>query len=101
MNMMIYKMNAGEIKQLLHDFYATRYGKSIYVICYVVPFILFVVTMGMFFGFLVKHGEANYVLVVLPFLCMNTFCIGSYFYYKELKEFAESKSKDKKKTTLL
>ena len=92
---MIYKMNAGEIKQLLHDFYATRYGKSIYVICYVVPFILFVVTMGMFFGFLVKHGEANYVLVVLPFLCMNTFCIGSYFYYKELKEYAEAEHRKK------
>ena len=32
---------------------------------------------------------------------MNTFCIGSYFYYRELKEFAESKGKDKKKMTWL
>ena len=92
---MIYKMNAKEIKQLLHDFYGTRYGKSIFVVCYAVPFITFMITMGMFVAFLMRHGdgEANYVLVGLPFLCMNIFCIGSYFYYKELKEFAEHRKK--------
>ena len=90
---MIYKMGPSEIRKLIHEFYATRYGKSIFVICYVVPFITFMVTMGMFFGFLLKHGQANYVLVGLPFLCMNIFCIGSYFYYKELRAFAESKKK--------
>ena len=90
---MIYKMNAREIKKLLKEFYGTRYGKSIFVVCYAVPFITFMVTMGMFVAFLLKDGEANYVLVGLPFLCMNIFCIGSYFYYKELKEFDESKRK--------
>ncbi|MBQ6494506.1 MAG: hypothetical protein IJI49_00730 [Bacilli bacterium] len=87
---MIYKMNGKEMKKLLHDFYSTRYGKSIYVICYAVPFITFMVTMGMFLGLLVK-GEANYVLIAIAFLCMNIFCIGSYFYYKELRVFAESR----------
>ena len=92
---MIYKMDGKEIKKLLHDFYRTRYGKSIFVVCYAVPFIMFVVTIGMFLAFLLKHGEANYVLVGLPFLCMNIFCIGSYFYYKELKEFAEAEHRKK------
>ena len=87
---MIYKMNGKEMKKLLHDFYSTRYGKSIYVICYAVPFITFMFTMGMFLGLLVK-GEANYVLIAIAFLCMNIFCIGSYFYYKELRVFAESR----------
>ena len=90
---MIYKMDAKEIKKLLHDFYGTRYGKSIFVVCYAVPFITFVVTMGMFLAFVLKHGQADYTLVFLPFLCMNIFCIGSYFYYKELKEFAEHRKK--------
>lgn len=83
-------MNGKEMKKLLHDFYSTRYGKSIYVICYAVPFITFMVTMGMFLGLLVK-GESNYILVAIAFLCMNIFCIGSYFYYKELRVFAESR----------
>lgn len=83
-------MNGKEMKKLLHDFYSTRYGKSIYVICYAVPFITFMVTIGMFLGLLVK-GEANYVLIAIAFLCMNIFCIGSYFYYKELRVFAESR----------
>ena len=89
---MIYKMNAKEMKKVLHDFYKTRYGKTIFVVCYAVPFITFMVTMGMFFSSLVR-GEGNYVIVALAFMCMNIFCIGSYFYYKELKEFAEYKKK--------
>ena len=89
---MIYKMNGKEIKKLLHDFYDTRYGKSLFVICYAVPFITFMVTIGMFLSSLLK-GEGSYVLVALAFMCMNIFCIGSYFYYKELRVFAEHKKK--------
>ncbi len=89
---MIYGMNAREIKKLLKDFYKTRYGKSIFVICYAVPFITFMVTMGMFLGLLTK-GEANYVLIAIAFLCMNIFCIGSYFYYRELRIFADDRRK--------
>ena len=85
---MIYKLNGKEIKKLLHDFYETRYGKSIFVVCYAVPFITFMVTMGMFLSSLV-NGRSNYILVAIAFLCMNIFCIGSYFYYKELRIFAE------------
>ena len=87
---MIYKLDGKGMKKLLHDFYATRYGKSIYVVCYAVPFITFMVTMGMFLGLLVK-GEANYLLVAIAFLCMNIFCIGSYFYYRELRVFADER----------
>ena len=89
---MIYKMDGKEIKKLLRDFYDTRYGKSLFVICYAVPFIMFMVTMGMFISSLV-YGESDYMLVALPFFCMNIFCIGSYFYYKELRVFAEHKKK--------
>ena len=89
---MIYKMSPSEVRKLLREFYATRYGKTIFVTCYAVPFITFVVTMGMFLALLFK-GNANMYLVGIAFLCMNIFCIGSYFYYKELKEFAESKKK--------
>ena len=87
---MIYKMDGKEMKKLLHDFYSTRYGKSIYVVCYAVPFITFMVTMGMFISSIV-NGEANYILIAIAFMCMNIFCIGSYFYYRELRIFAEHK----------
>ena len=90
---MIYKMDGKEIRKLLKEFYATRYGKSIFVVCYAVPFITFVVTIGMFLALLLKGAGANYVLVAIAFLCMNIFCIGSYFYYRELREFAENRKK--------
>ena len=83
-------MDGKGIKKLLKEFYATRYGKSIFIICYAVPFITFMVTMGMFISSLV-NGEGNYILVAIAFLCMNIFCLGSYFYYRELREFAEHK----------
>lgn len=91
---MIYKMNPSEIKKLLREFYTTRYGKSIFVICYVVPFLLFMATIGMF---LVSFGDVGtiekYMVILTAFLCMNIFCIGSYFYYRELRKFAEYKKK--------
>ena len=87
---MIYKMDAKEMKKLLREFFDTRYGKSIFVVCYAVPFITFTVTLGMFLASLV-NGESNYILVALPFFCMNIFCLSSYFYYKEVKDFAEHK----------
>ncbi|MEE3343327.1 MAG: hypothetical protein VZS44_04470 [Bacilli bacterium] len=91
---MIYKMSPSEIKKLLHDFYATRYGKSIFVICYVVPLLLFAITMGMFLLSFVQVGTIEkYLVIFTAFLCMNVFCIGSYFYYRELREFAEHKKK--------
>ena len=96
---MIYKMGPNEINKLLHEFYETRYGKMIFVTCYAVPFITFVVTIGMFFALLIK-GNANYVIIAIAFLCMNIFCIGSYFYYKEVRIFAETRD-SKKKMTLL
>ena len=85
-------MNAKEMRKLLHDFLGTRYGKSIFVVCYAVPFITFMVTMGMFFSSIV-NGEANYILIAIAFLCMNIFCIGSYFYYREVRIFAEHRKK--------
>ncbi len=97
---MIYKMSPKEIRKLLHEFYSTRYGKSIFVICYAVPFITFMITMGMFVSSMI-HDNCNYVMVCVPFLCMNIFCVGSYFYYKELRVFADAKGKEKKKITLL
>ncbi len=91
---MIYKMNPKEIKKLLHEFYATRYGKSIFVICYVVPFITFMITMGMFISSFKDASETEkYMVIFTAFLCMNIFCLGSYFYYKELREFAEHRKK--------
>ena len=82
---MIYKMSPSEIKKTLKEFYATRYGKSIFVICYVVPFLLFMVTISMF---LISFTDVNeiekYFVILIAFLCMNVFCIGSYFYYREL-----------------
>ena len=87
---MIYDMKAREIRKLLKSFYKTRYGKSMFVICYAVPFITFMVTIGMFVASLIE-GNCNYVLVAIAFLCMNIFCLGSYFYYKELRVFAEHK----------
>ena len=83
---MIYKMSPKEIKKLLHDFYATRYGKSMFVICYVVPFFTFMITIGMFISSFADTSEVEkYMVVLTAFLCMNVFCIGSYFYYKELR----------------
>ena len=80
---MIYKLDGKGIKKLLHDFYGTRYGKSIFIVCYAVPFITFMVTMGMFLGSLVK-GESSYILVAIAFLCMNIFVLVVIFIIESL-----------------
>ena len=80
---MIYNMNQKELKRLLIDFSKTRYGKSMFIICYAVFFLLFLTIIILCF-------LKQFLLVgMLSLLCLISFCIGSYAYYKELRIFVD------------
>ena len=91
---MIYNKNNKQMKEQLIDFNKTNYGKCIFIICYT-PFFMFIfITLFSFFFFLKCRCFASTVtLTIMVMISTISFCIGSYGYYKELREFVNTRKK--------
>ena len=86
---MIYKLNMTEMRNMLKEFGKTLYGKTIFVICYSTFIILFLfLFISIIFNLL---SFENYLIV--SFICLISFLIGSYGYYKELRIFVNKNIK--------
>lgn len=87
---MIYKLNNQELKKEMIEFNKTTYGKCMFLICYSVFFIFFIELI--FSLIMVFFTPKIFILLfVLPLLCLISFVIGSYVFYKELRLFCEYK----------
>lgn len=86
---MIYKLNMTEMRNMLKEFGKTLYGKTIFVICYS-TFIILLVFLFISIIFNLLSFE-NYLIV--SFICLISFLIGSYGYYKELRIFVNKNIK--------
>lgn len=89
---MIYKLNNNELKKEMIEFNKTIYGKCMFLICYSVFFVLFI---GLIFSLIMVFINFKIInlLFILPILCLISFVIGSYIFYKELRIYIESKTK--------
>ena len=89
---MIYKLDNKELKNEMLDFHRTTYGKCMFLICYSVFFVLFI---GLLLSLIMVYFYPNVILIlfILPLLCLISFVIGSYIFYKELRLFIECKKK--------
>lgn len=86
---MIYKLNMTEMRNMLKEFGKTLYGKTIFVICYSTFIILLIfLLISIIFNLLCFE---NYLIV--SFICLISFLIGSYGYYKELRIFVNKNIK--------
>ncbi len=86
---MIYKMNYKDIKRQMYEFHKTIYGKTMFVICYSLFFWLFVFCI---FSLIFDLLSFEY-FIVLIMICLISFLIGSYCFYKELRIFVNNKYK--------
>ena len=87
---MIYKYEGRDFKKLMNEFHRTRYGKTMFVICYALFFLLFV---GIIFSFIMKLLDFEHLLYLI-LGCLISFLVGSYWFYKELRIFVNYKSKN-------
>ena len=86
---MIYSLNQKEMKNKMIEFNKTIYGKSIFIICYSLFFILF---LSVIISFIFNLLCYEYFIILL-ILCLISFLIGSYTFYKEFRIFVNSKNK--------
>ncbi|MBR4178682.1 MAG: hypothetical protein IKR57_04985 [Bacilli bacterium] len=84
---MIYDLDKKKFSEKLIEFNKTYYGKCIFVICYSLFIILFL-TVIINFLFKLSSIELMFKLLIL---CLISFVVGSYGFYKELRIFVNKK----------
>ncbi|MBR1413601.1 MAG: hypothetical protein IJ574_02915 [Bacilli bacterium] len=89
---MIYKLNSKKLGKKIREFSSTTYGKIMFVLCYIVFFCFFLIDVSVLtLAFLDWHFKI--VLFYFNMATLISFVIGSYIYYRELKEYIEKTSK--------
>lgn len=85
---MIYKIDKDEMWKYLLKFNKTEYGKTIFIICYSLPTILFAfMVASLILDF--KYPGSGFIFwaSLIALLDLISFLIGSYAFYKEFRIF--------------
>ena len=86
---MIYKLDRKQMRDYMKKFHDTEYGKIMFIICYSSFFVLFLLLI---LNFIFKiFSIENHILLII--LCLFSFLIGSYFFYRELRLFINNEKK--------
>lgn len=95
---MIYEKNNKEMRKLLRKFGSTNYGQCMFFICYM-PFLLLLLLTITILLIFIKYcclSACSMLIVKLTFATLISFCVGSFGFYKELREFASNNKSIKK-----
>ena len=96
--MNIYKLDNKGIRKLMVRFTKTIYGKTVFLIAYSLPIIIFIglILIALFMN---KYIDNYYMLMKLTILLqlgifanITTLLVGSAYYYHELKEFCNKEN---------
>lgn len=88
----IYNMDMKEFRGLLKSFGKTLYGKTIFLIAYFVPGLLFLAIIGLSIcGFIMANEMLTNAIVILLACFVISFLAGNMYYYRELRVFAEKR----------
>ncbi len=85
---MIYKLDKDDVWKYLLKFNKTEYGKTMFIICYSLSFILFIFMIAtLILDF--KYPGEGFILwsSLLALLDLISFVVGSYGFYKEFRIF--------------
>lgn len=96
--MSIYDLDIKGMRELLHDFQKTVYGRTVFILAYFIPFITFIsAALVALCGLAVRdYGLAiigGWMGAVFAFF----FILANIYYYTELRHFCAERNKDKKK----
>ena len=96
--MTIYDLKNKDLKKYFREFAKTTYGKVVFCLAYIVPFIMTIVCTetallckmycGSFFG-------CNSNLPLYLIITLISFVVGSAYFYREFDKFLQVKYKDK------
>ena len=84
---MIYNLDKNKFKEKLIEFNKTYYGKCIFVICY--SFFIVMLLLIILNCFIEMFSDEW--LFMISMICLISFLVGSYGFYKELRIFVSKK----------
>jgi len=79
---MIYNLTHKDLLKVLRDFNSTLYGKTMFLLCYIIPFLTLIFTIIL----ILKDFLFYSILILLcSFFTLLSFVIGSLIFYIELR----------------
>lgn len=88
----IYDLSVKEMRRLIRDFSCTLYGRTVFFLAYFVPFMAFLVMLGLVLAeIIMQSGELFYPITGTFFLFVGLFILGNIYYYHEIRVFAEKR----------
>jgi len=79
---MIYNLTHKDLLKVLRDFNSTLYGKTMFLLCYIIPFLTLIFTIIL----ILKDFLFYSILILLcSFFTLLSFVIGSIIFYIELR----------------
>ena len=87
----IYDLNMKEMRAALIKFSSTLYGRTIFFLLYFLPFITFLVAIGLLIAYFIVPTNLFWPLIgtLIAFIVM--FVAANFMYYKELRTFIEKR----------
>ncbi|MBR1939568.1 hypothetical protein IJ847_02435 [Candidatus Saccharibacteria bacterium] len=88
--MNIYEMSLDEIRIIMKQFSKTVYGRTVFVIAYFVPIVLFLSFVGVMIAALVSANTSMFAFGIgLLLVFVPTFMVAHAYYYRELRAYVE------------
>ena len=88
----IYKYSIKEMRSLIRDFSETLYGRTVFFLAYFVPFMAFMVMLGLVLTVVItQSSELFYPILGTFLLFVALFILGNIYYYHEIRVFSEKR----------
>ena len=88
--MSVYDLDMKGLRKTFNEFHKTLYGKTVFLLAYVIPAMLFIASMA---AIIIRR---NSIAAVTMALFVLSFVIGNIYFYTEIRKFADSKDRAKK-----
>jgi len=79
---MIYNLTHKDLLKVLRDFNSTLYGKTMFLLCYIIPFLTLIFTIILILKYFLFY---SILILLCSFFTLLSFVIGSIIFYIELR----------------
>lgn len=85
----IYNLSIKEMRGLLTRFSRTLYGRTVFFLAYFLPFMAFLVLIGLTIAAFLSPDNLFYPILGTFFIFIVLFILANIYYYHEMRHFAE------------
>ena len=88
----IYDLGIKEMRALFRDFSCTLYGRTVFFIAYYVPFMAFLILIGLFFAYFFSPDQSLFYPIIACILTFVVFfMIGNGYFYNQIRKYYDNR----------